>query len=82
MFACANSLCEQDAPPTTDPVQISKPALQVAKLARSGGEAFSQDLARALLAQENDIHVARARLITIRKLIDDAVQYLEARNNG
>ncbi len=79
--AQVKQLCEQDTndePPTSEPPPISKPALQVAKLARGGGEAFAQDLARALLVQEHDVAVARARLVAIRRLIDDAERYLEA----
>ncbi len=79
--AQVKQLCEQDVndePSTPELAPISKSALQVAKLARGGGEAFAQDLARALLVQEHDVAIARARLVAIRKLIDDAERYLEA----
>jgi hypothetical protein len=79
--AQVKQLCEQDLDgdsSTPETPSISKPALQVARLARGGGEVFAQDLARALLVQEHDVAVARARLVAIRKLIDDAERYLEA----
>jgi ParB-like nuclease domain len=83
--AQVKQLCEQDvnddrSTPATPP--ISKPALQIAKLARSGGEVFAQDLARALLIQERDADVALARLVAIRRLIDDAERYLQTSGKG
>ena len=83
--AQVKQLCEQDTKDggsTPEAPHISKPAIQIAKLARGGGEAFGQDLARALLEQERDVDVARARLVAIRRLIDDAERYLEGKANG
>ena len=73
--AQVKQLCEADGddPPDSPEVpKLSRSAIQIAKLARGDGNAFSQDLARALLSQEQDVKVARARLASIRRMVDEA----------
>ncbi len=79
--AQVKQLCEADGddPPTPpETPKISRPAIQVAKLTRGDGNGFSQDLARALLVQEQDVTEARARLAALRRMVDKADKYLEA----
>ncbi len=79
--AQVKQLCEADGddpPDSPGTPKISRSAVQIAKLSRGDGNAFSQDLARALLTQEQDVKVARARLATIRRMLDEADKYLEA----
>ncbi len=83
--AQVKQLCEQDTDDessTSEEPSISRPAMQIARLARGGGEAFGKDLARALLVQERDPDVARARLVTLRRFIDEADRYLGMKGNG
>ncbi|MEO1646526.1 MAG: hypothetical protein AAFR67_15145 [Chloroflexota bacterium] len=46
-------------------------------MTRSTGETSGQEIAQALIEQEQDIAVAIARLKTMRRIIDDAEKYLE-----
>ena len=67
---------EEDTP--SDP-PASKEAHRFARLMRNVTPALAHDLAQVLLTQEKDIHLARARIQTMKKLISDAEQYLEDR---
>jgi hypothetical protein len=82
--AQVKQLCQQDEndASTPDKSKISRPALQIARLSQRADKTLSQELARALLVQEGDVTVARARLGTIRRLIDEAERILEAEGNG
>ncbi len=55
---------------------IPKSALQMAKAARNSATTSGQDFARALLQQDQNVHLARARIETMRRILDDAEQHL------
>ncbi|MBE2272544.1 MAG: hypothetical protein IAE80_30190 [Anaerolinea sp.] len=55
---------------------ISSSALKMAKFAQTVNETTPQEFARALMRQEGDANIARARLLALRKLLADAEQYL------
>ncbi len=59
-------------------VSIPRPAMQIARATRNGNEMSGIDLARALLRQEHDTNLARARLQMIRRLIDEAEKHLQS----
>lgn len=71
-------LCEGDGSPKTeeDTDDISPSALKVAKVSQNISATTPQELARALMRQEGDATVARARLQAMRKLFTDAERYL------
>jgi len=72
------SICEHYGDePDDDKVKPSKYAFQLVKLMRASDSAVPQDLAQVLLAQEKDVYLARARLQSLRKLLDDVEQQLE-----
>jgi hypothetical protein len=48
----------------------------MAKVARNSATTSGVDLARALLQQDQNIHLARARIDTMRRLLDEAEQHL------
>ena len=56
---------------------ISRYALRLAKMTRSTGETSGQEIAVALMEQEQDVAVAIARIKTLRRIIDEAEQCLE-----
>ena len=57
---------------------IPRPAMQIARATRNSNEMSGIDLARALLHQEHDTNLARARLQMIRRLIDEADKHLQS----
>ncbi len=59
-------------------VSIPRPAMQIARATRNSNEMSGIDLARALLRQEHDTNLARARLQMIRRLIDEAEKHLQS----
>jgi hypothetical protein len=59
-------------------VSIPRPAMQIAKATRNSNEMSGIDLARALLHQEHDANLARARLQMIRRLVDEADKHLQS----
>ncbi|MBZ0283362.1 MAG: hypothetical protein K8L97_21680 [Anaerolineae bacterium] len=61
----------------TEPT-LPRTALQIARVARQSGEMTGSDLAKALLHQEGNKDIARARLQTMRRLLDDAEQHLSS----
>lgn len=71
-------LCEGDGlTPTKDEAEdISPSALKVAKVTQTVNTMTPQELARALIRQEGDASIARARLQAMRKLLSEAEQYL------
>jgi hypothetical protein len=72
-------LCQGDLTDNTDedPIEkLSPTALKIAKVAQAIGATSPQELARALMQQEGDMNVARARLQAMQKLISDAERYL------
>ena len=75
-------LCQGDINDSHDTVDevdpIPPPALKIAKVTQSTGTTSAQDLARAIMKQEKDINLARARLQSMRALLTEAEKYLEA----
>ena len=71
-------LCEGDLHETSEeePEKIPAPALKIAKATQTATVTAPQDIARALIIQEGDISLARARLHALRKLLAEAEQYL------
>ena len=62
---------------TDDPInKLSPAALRMAKITQAIQSTTPQELARALIQQEGDVNVARARLQALRKMIGDAERYL------
>lgn len=57
---------------------ISPSAMKIAKVAQSTQVTSAQELARAVMLQEGDPAVAKARLQALRKLITEAERYLGA----
>ncbi len=55
---------------------ISRPAVQLARLSRNSSPLLGQEIASALLEQEQNLDVARARISALRKLLDEAEQHL------
>lgn len=73
-------LCTQEGDGTREETRNhSKPSRQLAKLLRLASASSANDLAQMLLEQEKDIHVARARLQAMKKLLDDAERFLSER---
>ena len=77
-------ICEigitEDGDKAKDEGEASIPllAMQIARATRNSNEMSGIDLARALLRQEHDTNLARARLQMIRRLIDDADKHLQS----
>ena len=72
-------LCEGDGlgTDTADPLEkLPVQAVKMAKVTQSISTTTPQDFARALMQQEGDANIARARLQALRKLISDAERYL------
>ena len=71
-------ICEGDAfLETKDSADdISPSAVKVARVTQSISATTPQELARALIRQEGDIAIARARLQAMRKLISETERYL------
>lgn len=60
----------------TDDEQLPSQALRLARIAQISMKTSPQDLARALIQQEGDTSLARARLQAMRKLLSDTEKYL------
>jgi ParB-like chromosome segregation protein Spo0J len=74
-------LCESDGGEADNADELEKlpiQAVKMAKVTKSISTTKPQDLARALIQQEGDATVARARLQALRKLIVEAEHYLGA----
>jgi hypothetical protein len=72
-------LCESDGVATSedDPHdKIPAAALKLAKVAQATNTTSPQDLARALLQQEGDVSLARARLQAMRRLLGETEKLL------
>ncbi len=72
-------LCEGETPDSSqdDPIdKVSPAALKLAKVTQAINTTTPQELARALMHQEKDVAIARARLQAMRKLIGEAERYL------
>ncbi|MBA3869962.1 MAG: hypothetical protein H0X30_12515 [Anaerolineae bacterium] len=74
-------LCEADGLLANGPDPIEKlpaQAVRVAKVTQSISSTAPQDIARALMQQEGDITIARARLHALQKLLSEAEHYLKS----
>lgn len=74
-------LCEGEAPSGNhedDLEKFSPAALKLAKVTQTISATTPQELARALMQQEKDAAIARARLQAMRKLIGEAERYLSS----
>ncbi|MBK9750081.1 MAG: hypothetical protein IPO91_25360 [Chloroflexi bacterium] len=72
-------LCEGDsAHQEKDADDVSPSAARMAKVTQTISGTTPQELARALMRQEGDASIARARLQAMRKLLGDAERYLSA----
>ena len=71
-------LCEGDLQESEEDLleKIPAPAVKIAKLAQSTASTLPADIARALLKQEGDPNLARARLQALRKLLSETEHYL------
>ena len=72
-------LCEGETPNGSqedDLEKFSPAALKLAKVTQAISATTPQELARALMQQEKDVAIARARLQAMRKLIGEAERYL------
>ena len=75
---CETDVAEKESPNEDVSEAIPRPALQIARATRTSSVMSGADLARALLSQEHDANVARARLQMIRRLVDDAERHLQS----
>ncbi len=71
-------MCQTTQEPNSVPSDLPKHTRQLVKLMKSIGSSSAQDIARGLLDQETDVNVARARLSSLRKLLDEADAYLNS----
>ncbi len=71
-------ICEGDGIHETKDTaaDISPSAMKMAKATQAISATTPQELARALMRQEGDVSIARARLQAMRKLVSDAELYL------
>jgi ParB-like chromosome segregation protein Spo0J len=72
-------LCSGDSSEDGDDANsndIPAPARKIAKVTQATNSTLPQDIARALVQQEGDVSLARARLQALRKLLSDAERYL------
>jgi hypothetical protein len=72
-------LCEGDGleTDTEDPLDKLPPAaMKMARAVQASNSATPQDIAKALMRQEGDAAIARARLQALRKLLTEAEYYL------
>jgi hypothetical protein len=72
-------LCEGDGleTDTEDPLDKLPPAaMKMARAVQASNAATPQDIAKALMRQEGDAAIARARLQALRKLLTEAEHYL------
>ncbi len=73
-------LCEGDdlLTNTSDPIEkLPAQAVRVARVTQSISSTAPQDIARALMQQEGDIAIARARIQALQKLLAEADRYLK-----
>lgn len=69
-------LCEGDEAQDDSVDTLPAAAVKLAKVTQAISVTRAQDLAQALMHQEGDVNVARARLQALRRLIADTEQYL------
>jgi len=71
---CAGDGTDND--PHDERKDLSPSAMKIAKVTQSIQAITPQELARALMLQEGDVAIAKARLLALRKLFDEAERYL------
>lgn len=71
---CAGDRTDHDS--DDERKDLSPSALKIAKVTQSIQATTPQELARALMLQEGDAAVAKARLLALRKLLNEAERYL------
>jgi ParB family transcriptional regulator, chromosome partitioning protein len=79
--AQVKALCESDGNVDSsigDHEPLPAAALKVAKLAQTSLSTTPQEIARALIHQEGDLDIARARLKAMQKLLSEVERYLAA----
>lgn len=59
-----------------DTEHLPASAIKLAKITQTSISTSAQDLAQAMMRQEGDVNLARARLQAMRKLLNDAEHYL------
>ena len=69
---CVGEVSDNDS--DTDPIPAS--AAKIAKAALSTNSISAQDIARALIKQEGDLSLAKARLNALRRLLAETENYL------
>ncbi|MHB8629097.1 MAG: ParB/RepB/Spo0J family partition protein [Aggregatilineales bacterium] len=73
-------ICESgdrsDGNDDSHPEQIPAKAMKVARILKSISTTLPKDVARALLRQESDLNLARARIQSMHRLLNDAEQFL------
>jgi len=70
-------LCAGEALDKEDDTEdIPASAIKIAKMAQTTNITSAQDIARALMKQEGDLSLAKARLQALRKLLAETEQYL------
>ncbi len=69
-------MCEHGQSDDAPDEPVAKETVQLAKLARIMNASSAREFAQALLKQEKDIRVARARLQSLKQVIADAETYL------
>jgi len=69
-------LCQPQDSDHADDEKLPRHIQQLVKLMRNVQATTPNELAKALLAQESNTDVARARLSSLRKLLEEAEQYL------
>jgi hypothetical protein len=68
-------ICEgeaTEAATATNEEALSKQAIKVARALRGSTETTAYELAHALIHQERSVPLAKARIQTLRRLLDDA----------
>ncbi|MBZ0291314.1 MAG: ParB N-terminal domain-containing protein [Anaerolineae bacterium] len=70
-------MCQHSDEEAEPQLELPRHTRQLVKLMKSIGSSNPEDIARGLLDQEADIDVARARLNSLRRLIDEAQAYLK-----
>ena len=71
-------LCEPDQDSKDDGSEdissVPRLALQILRASAKGEFISGQDLMRAAIQQENDVDLAKARLLRLKRIVDDAIQ--------
>jgi len=71
-------LCSGEDPSSDDPPEkLPAKAVKMARTLHSANEASAQDVARALLQEEHDVHLARARIRSVVDLLNEVERLLE-----